>query len=300
MPLDTGASDAGEACAPPIDPAKSAICLTLSPEAIAFMSDPALDGKGYLVAQAFGVAVPDLGDGGSVAALATVVLPGGDAGVDAGPVDLSHSLPVVRFDGLPQTAFVRAIFVDDPGPAAGLHAGDWLAGYDMSAGIYKGVPLAPQALTAGEGTAVTLNLVALRKMTITLGRTAALEGNGQGPATVLAASQQNLGAGAHLFGLGTAPCANVSGTLTADVAGFVFGQGPYFVTGVLDDFGASDGGAFFAAGSLSSLEVTADGGAQIPAANALSYAPTAYAVTKTIALGFVGPGDAGTDGVTCP
>jgi hypothetical protein len=299
-PEDGSATDAGTACDPPSDSTKSAVCLVLHAETITFGAAPAFDGKGYLVAQLFDTADPDLSDGGTATPIATTVLPGADAGADAGLVDLAAAIPMIRFDGLPPSVFIRAVFADDPAPASGLRAGDWLAGYDLSAGLYKGVPLRNEALTPGQSQTVTLDLRALRRLSVDMSAATTPVGNAQGPAAFFAVDQPYIGAGSHVFGVGRSACASLADASTATVEGFVLGAGPYYVTGWLDDFGTWDGGGVLPPGDLVALEVGADGGPQIPAADQVTYAPTAYSVSKALPLGLVVAGDAGADGVTCP
>src|SRR5262252_2520161 len=110
--------DAGPPCAPPTDKTKSALCVVVAPEAIAFLSDPNFDGKGLLAVDVHDAPNPDAPDGAPLPSLQTTILPG----LDAGELDLSAPIPVVRFDGLPPTVYPRAIFVDSrlgPKPNAG-------------------------------------------------------------------------------------------------------------------------------------------------------------------------------------
>jgi len=296
---DAGSSgETGPACAPPTDPTKSALCLTVIPEDIAFTSDPKFDGKGWLVAQVFDTSLPGLPDGGELPAIASLELPAG--GPDAGPaVDLSQPVPVLRFDGLPATVYARAIFVDDPAPTPVVGASTWLAGYDLSKGLLNQTPLVAQSLPAGTGTSVSLHLAALREMSVTLDRTVTPAGNGEGPATVIATPDQAPSSNSSLFGLANNPCVRVDGTNTGLVTGFVIGKGPYYVIGVLDDFGTGDAGVSLPPGALVSV-VPTDAGLQIPASDQMTYAANAYRVSQTIALDLVLPGAPKTDTVSCP
>jgi hypothetical protein len=283
---------AGPPCAPPSDPSKAAMCITITPEAIKFLSDPNFDGKGELVAQVFDTDTPDLPDGGSVMALTT-----------QGPtqVDLSQPVPVIRFDGLPPTAvYARAVFVDTVMPTSNLAAGFWLGGYDLSNGIQNQTKVLPTTLSAGSGTGVTMHLVALRDLTVTISLATTPAGNGEGPAVFVVTQSQTPSTGSALFGLGKNPCARVDGQRTADLTGFVLGKGPYYVAAVLDDFGLGDGGVSLPPGSLTSLELTSTGGLHIPATDALSYPANAYRIKTSVTLGLTVGGDAGTDTVTCP
>jgi hypothetical protein len=265
------------------------------PEAIAFTADPAFDGKGYLVAQVFDTPLPDAPDGGEVPSLAAQTF--GEP--DAGTVDLSQPLPAIRFDGLPATVYTRMVFVDGPTPTGSIGAGTWLAGYNLADGLGGQPPLVAQALTVGMGTSVTMTLSALRELVVTMTRTVAPAGNGEGPATFVATTDQVPASGSPLFGAGQSTCARVDGTNMAQVSGFVIGTGPYYVAGILDDFGLADGGIALPPGALVSLQQT-NGTLQIPAADQLTYPPTAYRVTQTVALDLVLPGAPATDGVTCP
>jgi hypothetical protein len=297
-PQDGGAPEGGVApCPPPADPSKASLCLMLAPEDIAFTGDPRFDGKGWVGVQVFDSAFPDSPDGGSKPALATAVLPAGAP--DAGTIDLSQGVPMVPFDGLPDTVYVRAIFIDNPAPTGAIAAGTWIAGYDLSNGIQNKLPLYAQTLTRGSGTSITLHLVALRELIVTMNRSVAPAGNGEGPATFAATPDQVPTASSKLFGLGNSACARVDGTNQAQVSGFVVGKGPYYVLGALDDFGLADGGGGIPPGSLVSLEL-AGGGYQIPAANLLTYPANAYRVSQTISLGLVVPGAPANDTVSCP
>jgi hypothetical protein len=298
-PDDASSVEAGPACGPPGNPAQAALCLHIQPEAIAFTSDPKFDGKGFLVAQVFDTANPDLADGGTVPALASALLPSGAP--SAGSLDLSQGVPTIRFDGLPTHVFVRAIFVDDPAPHPNFGASSWIAGYDLSAGIRDNLPLLPRDIPAGTGTDLSLYLFAFREMTITVNRTATPAGNGQGPATAVAIANQVPATGSAVFGIGRNACARVDGANTAELAGAVIGQGPYYVTAALDDFGAAhDAGIGLPPGSLVSLEPADGGGYAIPSANLLSYPANAYRVSHTITLNMTVPGAPATDPVTCP
>ena len=294
---DSGSSgEAGSPCAPPADPSKSALCLTLVPESIAFTSDPSFDGKGWLIAQIFDSAQPDYPDGGQKPDLAHAELPPGLP--DGGTIDISQPIPMLRFDGLPSTVYVRAVFFDNPNPPTPVGPGTWLAGYDLQNGIHSQLALVNQPLTPGSGTSISLPLTALRQMVVTLDRAVTPAGNGEGPAEFVATPDQSPSSGSPIFGLGTSPCAKVDGTNTAQVSGLVIGKGPYWVAADLDDFGLADGGVGLPAGSLTSLDI--DAGYLLPAANHLSYAANAYQVALTVSLNVVVPGAPSTDTVTCP
>ena len=142
-------------------------------------------------------------------------------------------------------------------------------------------------------------MTALRELVVTMDRGVMPAGNGEGPATFIVTNTPTPGAGAPLFGVGQNPCARVDGTNEAVVSGFVFGDGPYYTAGILDDFGLADGGVSLPPGALTSLQVS-NGGVQIPPADQLTYAPKAYRVSQTISLDVVLPNAPATDTVSCP
>jgi hypothetical protein len=301
----TGSVDAGS-CAPPVNPSQAALCVSLTPEMITFLADPAFDGKGLLVVQVFSRAHPD-DDAGDASIGGPFVFPALDAGGPDGAVaqiDLSQPLPPIRFDGLPATTvYARAIFVDDPSTIASgqIQAGWWIGGLDLTEGLDK-APLKPVVLTAGQGTVDAVGLVAFRKLTtnVSLAPGVVPSGNGQGPVTTVVVDTAAPGASAtRLFGSGSLKCGNVSdsGAGDASVVGFVLGTGPYWLAASLDDYGV---GTSFPPGSLISLIVNDAGALAVPAADMLTYAPGAYEVTSSVAFTLALPWDGGADTVTCP
>ena len=289
------AEDAGT-CAAPSDPSLAALCVTLTAETVEFLqNDPQFDGKGLLVVAVQATAMPD-----GAAPLGTpVILPDPDAGdVDASLVDLSQPLPGVRIDGLPPTTvYPQAIFIDDPG--AGLKTpapGWWLGGYDLSKGL-TGAPLEPVTLRAGASATVSLDLRALRALSLQVSASVAPAGNGQGPLTVLVIDGNSVApdSGALAWGFGKAACANALADGGAKAVGFFIGSGPYYTVPVLDDFGL---GGDFPPGAMTSLDP--DAGPTIPVANRFS-AGNAYVVSQAVKLNYVNPApDGGVDEASCP
>ena len=215
-------NDAGP-CAPPANASQSAVCISLTPEAIAFTSDPRFDGKGILSVAVYGTALPDYPDGGTMPALA------GQTYTGASSVDLSMPVPTTRFDGLsPGQVYARAVFVDDPNPTKAVEAGYWLGGYDLSNGLQSQTPLLPITLTAGQGTAVTMDLTALRQLVVTLSLSPGTmpEGNGQGPAVFLVTPTNAPSTGTSFFGVGQTTCSTLSESATAVVGGSCSAKGP--------------------------------------------------------------------------
>ncbi len=290
------AVDSGVPCAPPTDSTKSSLCINVSPEAIQFLANADFDGKGFMVIDVHDVANPDAPDGAPLPALHTATFPSLDAGPDAGEFDLATPVPTVRFDGLPATVYPRVVFVDARGTFKP-QAGWWLGGYDLTNGLGQTALLKPIALTAGQGTTITIDLSALRRLHITITRSATPVGNAMGPASVVAVPDQMPGMNTKILGLAFNPCANVSGTRAAEVNGFVLGKGPYYAFAQLDDY---DAGGFLRPGTLTSV-VAIDGGIQNPAGSQLNYAANAYVVSQTVDLVTAVPKpDAGTDTIVCP
>jgi hypothetical protein len=289
-----GSADAGS-CAPPSDPTKAALCVTLTAETVQFLpNDPQFDGKGLLVLTVHAESMPD----GGQPLTAPVILPDVDAGGDAGLVDLSQPIPSLRIDGLPpMTVYPQAVFIDDPG--AGLKTpapGWWLGGYDFSNGL-QGAPLKPVTLQAGASTTVSMDLRALRALSLQVGTSVTPAGNGQGPLTVLVVDGNSVApdGGSRAWGFGSAACANCVADGGAKAIAFFVGSGPYYTVPVLDDFGL--GGAF-PPGAMTSLDP--DAGLTIPAANLFSPG-NAYVFSQAVKLTYVSPApEGGVDEASCP
>lgn len=288
-------------CPAPIDPTKAALCLALDPEEIAFLAnDDRLDGNGILFISIYDKPNPSNADSPLDADLeppqpATGYVTKSLAELTATPY---------RFDGLPDTVYARAFFVDDVEGATPdtLVPGTWVGGMDFSNGFVENAPIEPIALEKGKATTVKMPLSALRKLSVEVSRSAnpATGGDAQGPLTVIALASQTIDLSNNndnrIFGLGDLACANVSGSNKVTVEGVVFGNGPYWLTGVLDDFGQ---GGFAPPGSLASVEFSASG-LKVPDQNELSYPADAYVVNHSITLNVVAPGATGTDSVSCP
>ncbi len=286
--------DAGS-CAPPSDPTKAALCLTVSPESVQFLpSLPSFDGKGVLLVAIQGAAMPD---GGPTVA-PPVVLPDPDAGVDAGLVDLSKPIPTVRIDGIPATTvYPQVLFIDDPG--AGIKTpvpGWWLGNYDFTNGL-QGAPLKPITLQAGQSATVAIELRALRALSLQVTTAVTPAGNGQGPMQVLVIEGNSVApdSGARAWGFGSTPCIDCVADGGGRVLAFFIGQGPYYTVPVLDDFGL---GGSFPPGAMTSLDP--DAGLTVPAANQFT-AGNAYVYSQSVQLNYVAPPpDGGVDEASCP
>jgi hypothetical protein len=286
--------DAGS-CAPPSDSTKAALCLMVSPESVQFLpSNPAFDGKGVLLVAIQAAAKPD----GGPTVVAPVILPDPDGGLDGGLVDLSQPIPMLRIDGIPATTvYPQVLFVDDPG--AGLKnpvPGWWLGNYDFSSGL-QDAPLKPVALQAGQSLTVTVDLRALRALSLQVTAAVAPAGNGQGPMKVIVADSNNVApdSGTRAWGYGSTSCINCVADGGGKAIAFFVGQGPYYTVPVLDDFGL---GGSFPPGAMTSLDT--DAGLTVPEANKFT-AGNAYVYAQSVQLNFVGkPPDGGIDEASCP
>jgi hypothetical protein len=277
-----GVSVSRPPCAPPADPAKAALCLYLVPEKIELIpSDPDFDGQGVLGVSVYSDAAGEentrIGEAVQLPQAAKGAAPGSPA-----TMDISKGVPMVRIEGLPSTVYLRAIFFDSAFVPGAFRPGWWISGQDLSHGLLWS-KLAPIALAAGKGTNLTLDLLAVRKLTVAISRSPFVlpVGNGQGPASSLVIDKQAADTTAKTFGVAMRGCANVASSHAAILEGFLVGEGPYWITGMLDDFGS---GGVVPPGALLSYGGPADGGIMLPVANRVAYPPTAYKVTHIIEL----------------
>jgi len=298
-------SDAGVVppCDPPAVATDAALCLQLTPDNVKWIpGDAAFDGKGVLGIAIYDTPFPNATDGGSATPIAfTIEPPQPDGGILEKTLAELVQTPY-RFDGLPATVYVAAWFFDDTtaiGKMKDPVAGTWVGGYDLSNGLVENPPIDSIALTIGAGTNSALPIHPLRKLSVTVTRTSGVNpaGDGQGPLSVVVTQTQTLTPTTKLFGFGSLPCADLSGTSSVTLNGMLYGSGPFYVTGVLDDFGL--GTNDLPAGSLASLAMSG-GNLQIPAKNKITVPVGDYQVTSSIELGWVTPApDAGADNVNC-
>jgi hypothetical protein len=289
-----GASGSGGAhpeagpCPAPPSSNETAICLTFSPEDIQAESDPTLDKRGVFVVQVFDTPNPPNQNAGAIALFERVVpassAPGGQVALDA-------LRPIRAVAAFPSTVYVRAIFVDNPGPFAtgDLGFGAWVGGVNFRDGIQKDEPVLPVALRQGEGNVVDVELVALRKLDVTVHLAATAIGDGEGPLAAVVVNDEDPTQKPPPVGIAAAGCANVSAG-DVHLTGFFVGGGRHWVTAILKDLG---GAGDIPAGSLASLNVN---GQTYRLPTHMDVAPTAYSASVTIDLNWVAPlpADAGT------
>jgi hypothetical protein len=278
-------------CSAPVDPAHAKACLVFTPETVRFESDATLDGNGTLVLRIFGTPDP------SQAPLAGAALPPlPDGGV--GEMNVA-SLPQLDFEGLPDTVYIYAVFVDNPAwflDTSGLTYGTFVGGLNLGSGLSPRPAIKPVALKKGAGTLVPIFMTAMRRFTSTvevaLPDGGGPEGDGQGPLSV-GVFQQASPAGAQVFGSATLPCVD-SHALPVAVSGFFYGSGANWFAAQIDDFGV---GTAAPAGALVSLVPPLN----IPEAQKLTVADDAYSVSiPRLQLTTVLPGDPMKPDFHCP
>ena len=273
-------SDAG-VCPAPANANETAICMTFSPEDIRAENDPALDKRGVFVVQIFDMPNPPKQNAGAVA-LFERVLPANSA--SGGQIALDALRPIRAVAAFPDTVYVRAIFVDNPGPfgSGDLGYGAWVGGVNFLDGIQKDEPLVAVSLLHGQGNVVDVPLVALRKLDVTVHLAATPIGDGQGPLAVVVVNDEDPTKKPPPVGIAVGPCVNVA---SGDVhlTGFFVGSGAHWVTGILKDLG---GGADIPPGALAALSVN---GQTYRLPTRIDVAPNAYTASATINLTFVSP-----------
>jgi hypothetical protein len=287
------AGDAGD-CAPPGDPSRAALCVTVEPEQMQFESDPRLDGRGVLIIQVYDTPTPDNPDGGAdVPPVAMQIYPPQpDAGMPAEA--MITDIPTLRFANVPATAYVRAVFADNFETFI-LNAttwGTWLGGYNLSAGLVENVPIQAVQIPAGTGRSHPLPLIALRRLrtTLTLASGVTPVDDGEGPASVLAVRLATPRENEPIYGAGTAPCVRVGGGSNPTLEGLLVGSGTFYLAAGVDDYNL---GGNLPRGGIVSLDVNGTMYA-LPATSRVTVAPNAYSINHTVPLNFLVPlGDAG-------
>jgi hypothetical protein len=256
------------------------VCLTLLPEDIKAQADPALDKKGLLIVDVFDTPNPPAKNAGQVA-LAEVV----DPPNPANEVSLDQIKPVRLVGRMPGTVYIRAIFVDNAKvltAGGAITFGTWFGGINLADGLQDPEPVLAVPVKIGQGNAVSLPLTALRKLKVTVHAAIPFVGDGQGPLGVVAVNGADPSRKPQIFGLATDKCADLrAGDVT--VTGFVFGPGPYWVTGMLKDLG---GPGEFPPGSLAAISVV---GGQVTIPRQVTIAARDYSPTGTIDLGYAVP-----------
>jgi hypothetical protein len=279
----TGGASAGDAgmCPAPVDPNNTALCLTFSPENIDAESDPALDKRGVFIVQVFDTPNPPKQNASQVALFERLVPTSSSTG---GQIALDALRPIRAIAAFPATVYVRALFIDNPGPFAtgDLGYGSWVGGVNFLDGIQKDEPLLPVPIQQGQGNAVDVPLVALRRLDVTVHLSATPVGDGQGPLAVVVVNDQDPAKKPPPVGYAATACANVAAG-DVHLTGFFVGAGRHWVTGILKDLG---GTGDIPPGSLAALSVNAQT-YRIPAE--MNVPASAYSASVTIDLSFVAP-----------
>lgn len=272
-----GHNDAG-VCDPPTNAARSALCIEHAPEHIDFEKDSKRDGMGTLLVQIFDSPEPESFDGGQKQPIAQQFYPSGDARQETSIRDL----PMIRFDDLPPTVYVRHVFFDNATTA--LAAGTWTGGYDLTRGFGPQLPLKPVALTPGQTTRITEPLRALRLLRIQLNLASGLTplDDGQGPGAVLAFRRPELEPTNPPLGFNVTDCIAVAPGRPAALEGAILGAGKFYLFAILNDFNAPSAGLSAPPGSLVSTQAF-DGGIR-PLSDAVTIPESAYSVDATVTL----------------
>ena len=272
-----GRDDAG-ACDPPVNPTRSALCIEHAPELIEFERDPKRDGMGTLLVQIFDSPEPESFDGGQRQPIALQFYPSGDAREQTSIRDL----PMIRFDDLPSTVYVRHVFFDNPTGA--IAAGTWTGGYDLTRGFGPQLPLKPVVLTPGQTTRITEPLRALRLLRVQLNLADDLTplDDGQGPGAVLAFRRPELERTNPSLGFNVSDCIRVAPGRPAALEAAIIGAGKFYLFAILNDFNAPSAGLSAPPGSLVSTQAF-DGGIR-PLSDSVTIPESAYSVDATVTL----------------
>jgi hypothetical protein len=279
MPVGGGTMPGGQpsaSCTAGTDAAHSAICVSIHPESIDLSAtDPSFDGKGMLWVAAYQ----------SPLAAASTLLAEKYVGTPSAPVDV-RALSAVRLDNIPAgTIYLRVVLFDGTvAPAEPPSAGWWVGGYDLTNGV-DSAQLRPVTTHAGSASKLDVDLLLLRKLTVSVRRSSGVLpiGDGRGPLTAVASPTSSLDTSKAItfFGEAGAKCGDLSGSASATASGYVVGKGPYWIFAVLDDFGV---GGLGPEGSLISIAGTTPTSILLPPENVINYAPGAPTITTAVEL----------------
>ncbi|HEY6562555.1 MAG TPA: hypothetical protein VI072_35045 [Polyangiaceae bacterium] len=263
----TRASSAGDA---------TTVILKLKPEDMTFESDSRFDGSGRLVVEVFDTPHP-FKSPARARALYEGRFP---AAADAGKEVSLRALPEPRLTlhDAPATLYVRVTFFDDAQASASkelLSPGTWYGGVDLSGGVFENRGLLPLPVTRGAVQTASINLVALRALSVTVTASAKPLGDGEGPMAVVVRSDPDATHNAPLLALGGLQCAKVADMPMTLVVPLIAPGGTYYVAGFLNDLGFD---SEIAPGELAAMEIGDAGTAVFPAKLALAqrdYTPSA-------------------------
>jgi hypothetical protein len=296
-----GGHDAGPPpCSPPENPNDAKVCLTFAPDAITpVTSDPTLDLVGAIIIQFFDTPNPAKGAAG----IKELIYPNIPDGGDLTTINI-HDLPQIDVDGLPETVYMRAIFIDNvPGffsnPTT-LTWGLFVGGFDLTKGVVpppalklltsdRGTPGFGKPLKKGVGTMHLTTLTALRKFSIgsiELATGTTPPDDGQGPVSV-GAFDTDSPSGAPVLGGVELGCKDIH-TPIPNVEGFLYGpgnNGNYWIGAQLDDYnqGGTIGPGFV-------VSLGGPGGQTIMDSQKVTLTPDQYSVTlPKVSLNYVIP-----------
>lgn len=287
-----GGHDAGPPpCSPPENPNDAKVCLTWKPDNITpVTSDENLDLVGVMIIQFFDTPNPATGAEGLKGLIFYPPLPDG-GGLNTINI---HDLPQIDIDGLPETVYMRVVFVDNvPGffsnPTT-LTWGCFAGGFDLTAGVVPRPALRALPLKKGAGTMHLTTLTALRKFTIgsvELATGTTPPDDGQGPLSI-GAFNTDLPSGAPVLGGVELGCKDITAGPISNVQGFLYGPGDngnFWIGAQLDDYNQ---GGTIKPGFIVSLG--GPGGQTIMDSQKVTLTPDQYSVTvPKVSLNYVIP-----------
>ena len=244
--------------------------------------------------QVFDTPTPgDLGRNNDVTPIAQVIYPPRPDGSFALEQAMVTELPEFRFDDVPPTAYVRAIFTANLIDTFSLHQptwGTWFGGYDLSSGPIESTPLQAVQIPAGTGRSLRMPLNALRRLrvTLTLPSGVAPLDDGEGPAWALAVRTETPREDERVQGGATLPCARVGAGSSPTLEG-ARRIGTFYLAAGVDDYNL---GGTRPPGGLVSFNFNA-GTYTLPAATRVEVAPNAFTVDHTVPLNFRLPLESG-------
>jgi hypothetical protein len=262
---------------------ETTVVLDLEPEAMTFEADAQRDGSGQLVVEVFDTQHPFRSSGRARPLYEKRFPEPADGG---GEVSL-RALPQPRFTlrDAPKALYVRVTFFDDAQASASeelLLPGTWYGGVDLSGGVFENRGLLPVPIQRGAVQTASIQLLALRALSVTVTASAKPLGDGEGPMVVVVRSDPDAKRNAPLLSLGGLQCANVANMPTTLVVPLIARGGTYYVAGFLNDLGFD---SEIAPGELTAMKVDPDAGTAVFPAK-LVLAQRDYTPSASIDLSF--------------
>ncbi len=286
--------DAAPRCTPPANPNDAKACFVLSAEQVSLGTTSDLDGRGTLIVQVFDTEKP----ASTAQPLKEVTLPPSSSSGELGV----YSLPEIDIDGLPETVYVRILFVDNPAwfaKGSGFLYGMFVGGFNLNFGVLPPPPLRAVTLVKGQAKHVPETLTALRRFTTEVvldfdPGEGPVADDGKGPLNV-GVFQTRTAINAPAVGGVEFPCQDVTrGPIPVTGYFYGIGGGDFYFGSQLDDFNQQN---VPSAGGIVSLDLN-DG--LLPASQKLTVAADQYSVSAPqIRLNAVIPGFQGLPPYSC-